>query len=56
MAYGAIRRSLAYSAGHDIDASLDFERQMMELTGSTEDHRNAVASFLAKDRPTFEGR
>jgi len=56
VAYGAIRRSLAYSAGHDIDASLDFERQMMELTGSTEDHRNAVASFLAKDRPTFEGR
>jgi 2-(1,2-epoxy-1,2-dihydrophenyl)acetyl-CoA isomerase len=56
VAYGAIRRSLAYSSGHDIDASLDFERQMMELTGSTEDHRNAVASFLAKDRPTFEGR
>jgi 2-(1,2-epoxy-1,2-dihydrophenyl)acetyl-CoA isomerase len=28
----------------------------MELTGSTEDHRNAVASFLAKDRPVFEGR
>jgi 2-(1,2-epoxy-1,2-dihydrophenyl)acetyl-CoA isomerase len=56
VAYGAIRRSLAYSAGHDIDASLDFERQMMELTGSTEDHRNAVAAFLAKARPTFEGR
>jgi 2-(1,2-epoxy-1,2-dihydrophenyl)acetyl-CoA isomerase len=56
VAYGAIRRSLAFSVGHGIDESLDFERQMMELTGSTEDHRNAVASFLAKEKPAFEGR
>jgi 2-(1,2-epoxy-1,2-dihydrophenyl)acetyl-CoA isomerase len=56
VAYGAIRRSLAFSAGHDIDESLDFERQMMELTGSTDDHRGAVKSFLAKEKPTFEGR
>jgi 2-(1,2-epoxy-1,2-dihydrophenyl)acetyl-CoA isomerase len=56
VAYGAIRRSLAFSAGHDIDESLDFERQMMELTGSTDDHRGAVKSFLAKEKPAFEGR
>jgi 2-(1,2-epoxy-1,2-dihydrophenyl)acetyl-CoA isomerase len=29
---------------------------MMELTGSTADHRGAVAAFLAKQQPTFEGR
>jgi 2-(1,2-epoxy-1,2-dihydrophenyl)acetyl-CoA isomerase len=29
---------------------------MMDLTGGTEDHRGAVASFLAKERPTFRGR
>jgi 2-(1,2-epoxy-1,2-dihydrophenyl)acetyl-CoA isomerase len=56
VAYGAIRRSLAFSAGHDIDESLDFEREMMELTGSTDDHRVAVKSFLAKEKPTFDGR
>jgi 2-(1,2-epoxy-1,2-dihydrophenyl)acetyl-CoA isomerase len=56
VAYGAIRRSLAYSVGHGIDESLDMERQMMELTGSTADHRNAVAAFLDKQQPTFEGR
>jgi 2-(1,2-epoxy-1,2-dihydrophenyl)acetyl-CoA isomerase len=56
VAYGAIRRSLAYSVGHGIDESLDLERQMMELTGSTEDHRSAVKSFLAKEKPTFNGR
>jgi 2-(1,2-epoxy-1,2-dihydrophenyl)acetyl-CoA isomerase len=56
VAYGAIRRSLAFSAGRGIDESLEVERQMMELTGSTDDHRDAVASFLAKEKPTFRGR
>ncbi len=56
VAYGAIRRSLAYSVGHGLDESLDMERQMMELTGSTSDHRAAVAAFLGKQQPTFEGR
>ena len=57
VAYGAIRRSLAFSAGHGIDESLDYERQMMELTGSTEDHRDAVAAVPgARPTPTFEGR
>jgi 2-(1,2-epoxy-1,2-dihydrophenyl)acetyl-CoA isomerase len=47
---------LAFSAGHDLEASLDFEGQMMALTGASEDHRNAVRSFVAKERPTFIGR
>jgi len=56
VAYGAIRRSLAFSAGHGIEESLGFEGEMMALTGSTDDHRNAVKAFLAKEKPTFEGR
>lgn len=56
VAYGAIRRAIAFSAGHDIERSLAFEHQMMDLTGSTEDHRGAVTAFLAKDKPTFTGR
>ena len=55
VAYGAIRRSLAFSVGHGIDESLDYERQMMELTGGTEDHRAAVTAFLGKTEPTFRG-
>ncbi len=55
VAYGAIRRSLAFSVGHGIDESLDYERQMMELTGGTEDHRAAVTAFLGKAEPTFRG-
>lgn len=56
VAYGAIRRSMAHSAGHGLQAALDFEGQMMSLTGTTEDHLGAVRSFLAKKTPTFEGR
>ena len=56
VAYGAIRRSVAFSAGHGFEESVAFESDMMTLTGSTEDHRNAVASFVAKERPTFQGR
>jgi 2-(1,2-epoxy-1,2-dihydrophenyl)acetyl-CoA isomerase len=55
-AYGAIRRSVAFSAGHGLAESLAFEAEMMTLTGGTEDHRNAVASFVAKQPPTFHGR
>jgi len=56
VAYGAIRRSVAFSAGHGFEESVAFESEMMTLTGSTEDHRNAVDSFVAKQKPSFEGR
>jgi 2-(1,2-epoxy-1,2-dihydrophenyl)acetyl-CoA isomerase len=56
VAYGAIRRAVAFSAGHDLADSLAFESSMMTLTGSTEDHRAAVAAFVAKQKPSFEGR
>jgi len=55
-AYGAIRRSVAHSAGHDLASSLAFEADMMAVTGSTEDHRGAVEAFVAKRKPVFEGR
>jgi 2-(1,2-epoxy-1,2-dihydrophenyl)acetyl-CoA isomerase len=56
VSYGAIRRSIVHSAGHDLEASLAFEAEMMALTGVTQDHRNAVDAFVAKQQPTFEGR
>lgn len=56
VAFGAVRRSVAHSAGNDLARSLEFEAEMMALTGSTEDHTRAVASFVAKEKPVFEGR
>jgi 2-(1,2-epoxy-1,2-dihydrophenyl)acetyl-CoA isomerase len=56
LAYGAIKRALAYSATHSLAESLAFEGEMMALTGATEDHRRAVAAFVAKEQPTFNAR
>jgi 2-(1,2-epoxy-1,2-dihydrophenyl)acetyl-CoA isomerase len=55
VAFGAIRRAMAFSAAHPLDESLEFEAAMMQLTGGTTDHRRAVESFLAKQQPHFQG-
>jgi 2-(1,2-epoxy-1,2-dihydrophenyl)acetyl-CoA isomerase len=56
VAFGAVRRAVEHSAGNDFETSLHFEAQMMALTGATEDHANAVSSFVAKEKPVFKGR
>ncbi|MCW2764646.1 MAG: Enoyl-CoA hydratase [Nocardioides sp.] len=56
VALGAMRRSVAYASGHSFEEALAFESSKMTLTGSTEDHRAAVAAFVAKEKPVFEGR
>ena len=56
VAFGSIRRSVGYSAAHDLEASLGFEAEMVALTGATQDHRSAVDAFVAKRKPLFEGR
>jgi 2-(1,2-epoxy-1,2-dihydrophenyl)acetyl-CoA isomerase len=56
VAFGAVRRSVGYSAGHDFESSLAFEAEMMAMTGRTKDHERAVAAFVAKEKPAFEGR
>ena len=56
VALGAMRRSVAYAAGHSFEESLAFESSMMTLTGATADHQAAVAAFVAKESRSFEGR
>ena len=41
---------------HSLSDALAFESQMMARTGASADHRNAVQSFVAKEKPTFEGQ
>jgi 2-(1,2-epoxy-1,2-dihydrophenyl)acetyl-CoA isomerase len=55
LAYGSIRRAVAFSSGHDLHASLAHEAELMALTGASSDHHAAVAAFLAKEAPTFTG-
>ena len=56
LAYGAIRRSVAFSAGHPLSESLAQEADQMAVTGASADHAAAVAAFLAKEKPAFQGR
>ena len=56
VAYGALRRAVAYSAAHPLEESLAHEAELMALTGTTADHAAAVEAFLAKRKPRFEGR
>jgi 2-(1,2-epoxy-1,2-dihydrophenyl)acetyl-CoA isomerase len=56
LAFGSIRRAVAYSAGHTLQESLAREAEYMALTGGSEDHASAVSAFLAKEKPTFTGR
>jgi len=56
VAFGAMRRSVAYAAGHTFEEAVAFESEMMTLTGATADHATAVEAFVAKRKPVFEGR
>lgn len=56
LAYGSIRRALAFSAGAELASALANEAELMALTGRSADHRAAVDAFLAKEKPTFAGR
>ena len=56
VALGAMRQSVAYAAGHSFEEALAFESAMMTKTGATADHQAAVAAFVAKEKPDFEGK
>lgn len=56
VALGSMRRSVAYAASHTFEEALGLEGEMMTRTGATEDHRAAVAAFVAKEKPVFHGR
>jgi 2-(1,2-epoxy-1,2-dihydrophenyl)acetyl-CoA isomerase len=56
VALAAIRHSVSYAAEHTLAEALVVEGQMMARTGATRDHEVAVAAFVAKEKPVFEGR
>ncbi|GAB2605493.1 enoyl-CoA hydratase/isomerase family protein [Kribbella endophytica] len=55
VAYGAIRRALAYSSTQSLHKALVYETRLMRETGTSADHREAVDAFLEKRRPVFTG-
>jgi len=56
LAYAAVRQAVAFSAGHSLTESLAREAELIARTGASEDHHGAVAAFLSRRTPTFNGR
>jgi 2-(1,2-epoxy-1,2-dihydrophenyl)acetyl-CoA isomerase len=56
VAYGAIKESLRYAATATLADALAKEAELQARCGATEDHRNATAAFVAKQKPVFLGR
>jgi 2-(1,2-epoxy-1,2-dihydrophenyl)acetyl-CoA isomerase len=56
VAYGAIKRELFIGDAGTLSDALAAEAQAQAICGGTADHKAAVSSFLAKQKPVFEGR
>lgn len=56
VAYAAIKAAMHFSAGVDLRTALNREGELMASTGASQDHRDAVAAFVAKEKATFQGR
>jgi 2-(1,2-epoxy-1,2-dihydrophenyl)acetyl-CoA isomerase len=55
-AYGLIKRGVLRAGVTDLRSALDYEADLQEIAGMTEDHREGVAAFLAKRAPAYRGR
>jgi 2-(1,2-epoxy-1,2-dihydrophenyl)acetyl-CoA isomerase len=56
VAYGAIKRELSIGDAGTLSDALAAEAQAQSICGATSDHQAAVTSFVAKQKPVFEGR
>ncbi|MCY0878162.1 MAG: enoyl-CoA hydratase-related protein [Firmicutes bacterium] len=56
LALGMIKREIAYGASHALVEALEREKDFQMTAAATQDHREAVAAFLAKRPAVFEGR
>jgi len=56
VAYGQIKRELAAGGAGSLAEALAVEAEAQATCGRTEDHRNATAAFVAKQKPVYEGR
>lgn len=55
-AYAAIKTTMGYAAANDLTRSLAREAETQAICGHTDDHRNAVDAFIAKQPASFVGR
>ena len=55
-AYGAIKESLLFAAGHGLEDALEKEAELQVGLGATLDHKAATAAFVRQEKPVFLGR
>jgi 2-(1,2-epoxy-1,2-dihydrophenyl)acetyl-CoA isomerase len=55
-AYACVKESVLHNADASIEDALTKEDELQTRAGATDDHKNAVSSFLAKNPPVFTGR
>lgn len=55
VAYGQIKRELAGAATSTLAEALAVEAEAQAACGGTQDHRDATAAFVQKQRPSFRG-
>ncbi|UQX87703.1 enoyl-CoA hydratase-related protein [Jatrophihabitans telluris] len=56
VAYAAIKQAIHFAGSHDLSDSLENEAVQQAVAGASQDHRSAVAAFVAKQQPSFTGR
>jgi enoyl-CoA hydratase/carnithine racemase len=54
--YSAVKRAMGEGWGRPIDEALTAEREAFDAVFSTADARAGILAFIAKEKPTFEGR
>lgn len=55
-AYGKVKELLASSLQESLETQLDHEARGIAAMANTEDGRGGVRAFLAKEKPTFQGK
>ncbi len=53
---GLTKQALRAAFDHTLEQQLELEARLQRQAGSSEDHREGVAAFLAKREPIFKGR
>ena len=56
IAYAQIKQELMVAASGTLAESLAAESKAQAISGATDDHRDSVAAFVAKQTPIFHGR